>query len=142
MAWYYNSTTGAVNNEPDWLVWPELHMGMGWHGPFATEQDLANFYNKNKPKNPGWKAPSGIVSNIINSSENWMSNGSFNKSPIGLSNPLTGVNAIGDFANRLTKASTWERVGEVLLGVILISIGVAHLTNAVPVATKIAGVVK
>jgi hypothetical protein len=37
------------------------------------------------------------------------------------------------------EASTWMRVAEVALGVILIAIGVAKLTRAVPIATEIAG---
>jgi hypothetical protein len=40
-----------------------------------------------------------------------------------LPNPLTGVNAIGDFFNRLTEGNTWIRVGEVLAGVLLLYLG-------------------
>lgn len=57
-------------------------------------------------------------------------------------NPLSGLAAIGDFFGRLGQASTWIRVAEVLLGVILLAVGVAELTNAVPVATKIAKAVR
>lgn len=42
----------------------------------------------------------------------------------------------------LFNAHIWIRVGEVALGLILIAVGVAKLTNAVPLATKIAGYVK
>jgi hypothetical protein len=52
--------------------------------------------------------------------------------------PFSGLAAIGDFFARLTKANTWIRVGEVLLGLILLAVGVARVTNAVPIATKIA----
>jgi hypothetical protein len=45
-------------------------------------------------------------------------------------NPLAG----------LFQANIWIRVGEVALGLILIAVGIARLTNAVPIATKIAGV--
>lgn len=38
----------------------------------------------------------------------------------------------------LFQAHIWIRVGEVALGLILIAVGVAKLTNAVPIATKIA----
>lgn len=54
------------------------------------------------------------------------------------SNPLTGLAAIGDFFQRLTQASTWIRVGEVLLGLILLAAGLARITHAVPAATRIA----
>jgi len=42
----------------------------------------------------------------------------------------------------LFQANIWLRVGEVALGIILIAVGVARLTNAVPIATKIARYVK
>lgn len=47
-------------------------------------------------------------------------------------NPLAG----------LFQANIWIRVGEVVLGLILIAIGVAKMTNVVPIATKIAKMVK
>lgn len=46
------------------------------------------------------------------------------------------------FLGRLASAALWERVGLVAVGVVLIAVGVAKLTSAVPIATKIAGVVK
>jgi hypothetical protein len=49
---------------------------------------------------------------------------------ISASNPLTGLAAIGDFFQRLTQASTWLRVGEVLLGAILIGVAMARITHA------------
>jgi hypothetical protein len=42
------------------------------------------------------------------------------------------------FLGRLSDGNLWLRVGEGVLGIVLIAIGVAKLTNAVPVATKIA----
>lgn len=44
--------------------------------------------------------------------------------------PLSGLKAIGDFFSRLTQANTWIRVGEVLLGVILLAVGMARITGA------------
>lgn len=55
---------------------------------------------------------------------------------------LSGVAAIGDFFNRLGQASTWIRVGEVVLGLILLAVGIAKITNAVPIATKVAKAIK
>jgi hypothetical protein len=56
-----------------------------------------------------------------------------------LPNPLSGVDAL---VSILSQGSTWIRVAEVGIGIILIAVGVAKLTNAVPIATKIASVVK
>jgi hypothetical protein len=52
-----------------------------------------------------------------------------------IENALT---AIPDFISRLTSANLWERIGEVVLGLILVAVGVAHITHAVPLATKVA----
>lgn len=54
------------------------------------------------------------------------------------SNPLSGLASVGDFFSRLGQANTWIRVGEVVLGLVLLAVGVARITHAVPAATKIA----
>lgn len=48
--------------------------------------------------------------------------------------PLTGLSAIGDFFQRLTQANTWIRLGEVVLGLVLIVAGVSKMAgiSAVP----------
>jgi hypothetical protein len=48
------------------------------------------------------------------------------------------VTDTGDFLSRLTSAALWLRIAEVALGLILIAVGVAKLTNALPAATKVA----
>jgi hypothetical protein len=51
---------------------------------------------------------------------------------------LTGLAAIGDFFNKLENSNTWLRVGEVILGIALISVGVARLTHTVSFVEKAA----
>jgi hypothetical protein len=46
-----------------------------------------------------------------------------------ISNPLDALTEIGDFFHRLTEAETWERLGEVLLGGIIIWAGIKALTT-------------
>jgi hypothetical protein len=46
-----------------------------------------------------------------------------------IGNPLTGINAIGDFFSRLEDPHTWVRVGEFLAGGILLWIGLNALTR-------------
>lgn len=53
-------------------------------------------------------------------------------------NPLDALSTIGSTLSRLASANLWERVGMVILGIVLISAGVAHITHAIPIATKIA----
>ena len=57
------------------------------------------------------------------------------------------VNAIGssvvnDTLKPLFNANIWLRVAEVIAGLLLVAIGVAELTKAIPLATKIAETVK
>jgi hypothetical protein len=40
---------------------------------------------------------------------------------------LTGIDAVGSFADRLTEASTWLRVGEFAVGAILLYIGLKSM---------------
>jgi hypothetical protein len=45
---------------------------------------------------------------------------------------------LGTLLGDLTNKNTWLRVAEGLLGIILIAVGLAHMTHAVPIATAIA----
>lgn len=56
-------------------------------------------------------------------------------------NSIPGVQQIGSFFGALSQGSTWIRVAEGILGIILIAVGLARITHAVPIATKIAGAV-
>lgn len=67
----------------------------------------------------------GTLSDVVNNAK-------------GLANAATsGLNPLG----ALFQANIWIRVGQVAIGLILIAVGVAKLTNAVPAATKIARMV-
>lgn len=102
-------------------------------GPYATEQDAEN-------AQPGVAtAPGSSNPNSGDLPTDGASPGTINANPSQIPNPLT---AIGDFFGRLEEGSTWIRIGEVLLGIVLIALGVAKMTNAVPVATNIAKAVK
>lgn len=113
------------------FVLPEqglLHAGLGWHGPFDSKEAVNKYYNDNKAKNPGWKAPS---SNPVDALGN------------------TGA-AINDQTNAVTSGvglnlsdeniRSWLiRIGEILLGIVLVGVGVAKLTGT---SNAIAGLVK
>lgn len=118
MEYIYNSRTGGVTPYSEALL-PQrllLHSGLGWHGPFANMDAVNAYYNANKAKNPGWKAPS--------------------------INPVTAIQNAPDAAKDQTSAavkgvglsddeirSWFIRIGEVLLGVVLLGVGVAKLTG-------------
>lgn len=51
-------------------------------------------------------------------------------------NPLTGINAVGDFFQRLTQAATWERAGEAIAGGLLLYVALkAMFPGAVSTVT-------
>lgn len=52
----------------------------------------------------------------------------------------SSISGVTDFLSRLTEANTWIRAAEVILGLILVAVGVARITHAIPAATKIAGI--
>jgi hypothetical protein len=49
------------------------------------------------------------------------------------------LQAIGDFFSKLGQANTWIRVGEVLLGIILLAVGAARITHAENFVSKAVG---
>lgn len=52
---------------------------------------------------------------------------------------VTGaITDTGDFLSRLTSPALWIRIAEIALGLLLIGVGIAKLTNAIPAATKAA----
>jgi hypothetical protein len=51
---------------------------------------------------------------------------------------VAAANPFGGLISALTNGNLWIRVGEALLGVVLLAIGVARLTHAIPAATRIA----
>lgn len=60
----------------------------------------------------------------------------------GVPSPFAGIAAIGDFFNRLTQANTWVRVGETVLGILLIVSGLMKLSGVSSDLTDIAKAVR
>jgi hypothetical protein len=124
--WYYNTESGVVQQGNNFdALGNNLFGGLGWHElniPGGdTEAQAAAAAIKEFPK--GKPPTSSVVKGIQNQAP----------APV-----LTGLAAIGDFFQRLTQGNTWLRIGEGLLGIILIAVGLAHMTRAVPIATAIA----
>jgi hypothetical protein len=51
---------------------------------------------------------------------------------------VTAAQEAGSIFSVLQSGSLWLRIGEGILGIVLIAIGIAKITNAVPIATKVA----
>jgi len=56
---------------------------------------------------------------------------------VNVPNPLAGVAAIGDLANRLTQKNTWVRVGEVIAGLILLYVGLNAMAKDTAVGNAV-----
>jgi len=123
--WNYNSHTGAVMHLPSVQSAVIRSMGLGWHGPFNTKEDALAFYTNNKDANPGWKAPAGWADNLKNAAK--------------LPGETVG-NAVADQLGQLNLGAWFIRIGEVLLGIVLIGVGLAKLTGATNAISKIAKV--
>jgi hypothetical protein len=112
--YYVNGITNTIQRQANPLLAAALKTS-GWLGPYtwAEAKSVAN--------SPGLTIP---VPGMPGSE-----NVTVPTSGVGISNPLGGVAAIGDFFNRLTQPNTWIRVGEVLAGLVLIWIGLNALTK-------------
>lgn len=106
---------GAEGNSGNPQVSEQL---VKWQGPFATEAAA------HTAANPQQQSPNP-VNDAANAAEN----------SVGLGNLIAKA---GTFFDDLTSKNFWLRAGEVILGLILIAVGVAKLTHAVPIATKVA----
>lgn len=87
-------------------------------GPYSTKAEAQAWQTS---ANTAGNSPGSAVGGVTNAVGN-----------------ATGLTAIGDFFSRLTQANTWIRAAEVVLGVVLLAIGIARITDAVPAATRIA----
>lgn len=112
--WYYNSNSGNLHQDSpsNYYFQIQLHLGIGWHGPFDTQQDAINYYNANKSKNPGWQAP---VASVGVSQ--------------GVSNIATATTEDALGINQGNIQSWFLRVGEILIGLVLLAVGVAKITG-------------
>lgn len=125
--WIYNSNSGAVNEMPTPFAEAALHTGTGWHGPFTDKQKALDYYTANRPSNPGWKAPAGWTDQLGNVAST--AGGAVADAASAL-NPFKGLNL-----------QSWLiRIGEILLGVVLIGVGIAKMTGTTNVISKIAKV--
>jgi hypothetical protein len=125
----YNSHTGAVQQYPSPIASAVIKAGLGWHGPFKTERDALDFYNRNKASHPDWAEPTGVLGNIKN----------IPGAITGQVNAATeGVKGIFGLSN--ADITSWLiRIGEIMLGLVLVAVGIAKLTG---VDNTIVGMIK
>lgn len=122
--YYVNLITGSIQRQSNPVLAAALQAA-GYAGPFdwATAQTVAAQHSGILAAAGG--AVAGTNTGVIGQAQQ----------------AVGGTAGITDFLGRLTQAATWLRVAEVALGLVLIAVGLARITHAVPIATKIAGAV-
>lgn len=121
--WYYNSRSGVIDDYEEITMWPSLKAGTGWHGPYDTKEAVLKYYADNKDRNPGWKAPTESI-----------------KEGAGNLADTAGDAALGAVGLSNADIQSWMiRIGEILLGIVLIGVGIAKLTG---VTNPISSIVK
>lgn len=115
--WFYNDVTGVVRHDSYGAYYADLlarALGTGWHGPYKTEAQADAHAGVTGAKDINSDNPLSAANNALNNAA---------------SQAVPGIADVGDFAHRLTESSTWIRVGEVLLGGILVYAGVRALSH-------------
>jgi len=124
LVWLYNSRTGAVVQNLKPIAEVSLSSGLGWHGPFGSKDDALTYYTANKDKNPGWKPPTGLLGTIGNIPDS-----------IGSAVDDTIQSKLGLTDDNIR--SWMIRIGEILLGIVLVGVGVAKLTGSTNAVAKL-----
>lgn len=131
--WLYNKHTGAIIHQTGVTKYLTLHnpanlvMDPPWL-QFATKAE-AEAYKKAHPPTPQ-TGPAGGIANATTGAEN------------AGANALPTLTDINGFVSALSQRQTWLRIGEGLLGLILIAVGVMAITKSSSVgqaATRTAG---
>lgn len=116
--WNYNSLNGSVMQLPSVASSVLRATGLGWHGPFKTKEDALAYYTANKNAHPDWKAPAGVIDNVKNAVQVE-------------GDALTGggVSAVTDPLGKFNLGGWFLRIGEILIGLVLVGVGLAKLTG-------------
>lgn len=118
--WFYNDVSGVVRYDSGAAYFADIlarSFGTGWHGPYKTEA-LADAH-------AGIQGATAINSpNPLQAASNALKNEAKQVVP-----GAGSIADVGDFFHRLTEPQTWTRVGEVVLGGILVYAGVRALSH-------------
>jgi len=121
----YQAVQGATKPKPS-LIETASGTTVKVTGPFPTQAAAEATFPKGARTGPGTPSNTGPT-NITKSLE---------------SLPGSVIpGSVTQFLGNLASGALWIRVAEGLLGIVLIAVGVARLTHAVPIATRIAGAV-
>ena len=123
--WAVNTVNGTVKHVSflEWELKYSIQMGI-WL-PFNTKAQADEYLRKHPAK--GKNNPIGGIVDPLGTGKNQVQS-------------IPGVGALTDingFVSALTQRNTWMRIGEGVLGLLLIGIGVAALTKGTPIGAAI-----
>jgi hypothetical protein len=114
--WWYNDQTGKLHQQTSAFIGPQ---GKEWHGPYPTQEAAIAFYNGQKAAHPEWVPPIPPKTTIPDAVQ-------------------SATDAINPFKN--ADLQSWLiRIGEILLGIVLIGVGIAKITGT---TNQISSIVK
>jgi hypothetical protein len=111
--WFYNDVSGRIIHEGNALLAAVQEQLPSWHA-FNTKAEAEAYKAAHHASVP-------IIGQAADAA----------------GSAVRGVD-MPAFFSALTNGNTWLRIGEVALGLILIAVGLAKMTSAIPVANKIA----
>jgi hypothetical protein len=130
MTWWYNTESGALTSSGSVQTFFQqlqggIGLGAGWHQlPIPSTDTEAQAAAEAVKLYPTGTAPTTSVKTQVSNEASQQLTGS--------ATGLSGLASIGDFFGRLTQGSTWIRVLEMVLGVGLVLVGLAHAAGGTP----------
>lgn len=121
--WYYNHIEGWVKQLSGGEAALVNYTWLGWHGPFTSQQAAIQFYNDNKAAHPSWQAPAesalkqavDTVGNAVTSEVKTVKTAA--------TDPFNVNQKIADLENWFIRGA------EIALGIVLIAVGLSHLSG-------------
>lgn len=130
MTWWYNTESGALTSAGSVQTFFQqlqggVGLGSGWHQlPIPSTDTEAQAAAEAVKLYPTGTAPTTSVKTQVSNEASQQLTGS--------ATGLAGLASIGDFFGRLTEGATWIRVLELVLGVGLVIVGMAHAAAGTP----------
>jgi hypothetical protein len=126
MTFFYNSRSGGYANEsppaPQYFDYEaQLRLGLGWHSYGSFAEMLAAIKQNNWP--PPQPDSVGLRANAVSGTPGAVAN-----------------NAVSDVIGNVNASNLIVRIGEILLGIVLIGVGIAKLTGTANIISTVAKV--
>lgn len=126
--WIYNTIDGTIKHV-NFAQWFGGYSALGYWRGFTNKPDAEKYKKDHPPLKNNDKSPGNIVSGIV-------APGTSGTPTAGL--PGAGsLTDISGFVSALTQRNTWLRIGEGILGLLLVGIGIAAVTRGTPVGAAV-----